>query len=66
MKLLLDTCCWLWWLSEPNKLSQQQLKAIRDRHNHLFLSVASLWELSIKINNGKISSLPQSLNKLVE
>jgi PIN domain nuclease of toxin-antitoxin system len=66
VKLLLDTCCWLWWLSEPNKLSQQQLKAIRNRHNHLFLSVASIWELSIKINHGKISSLPQSLNKLVE
>ena len=65
MRLLLDTCCWLWWLCEPNKLSQQQLKEISNRRNQLFLSVASIWELSIKINNGKLI-IPQPLNKLVD
>lgn len=65
MQLLLDTCCWLWWLSEPDKLSQQQIQVISDRQNQLFLSVASIWELSIKIHNGKLT-IPQSLTKLVE
>ncbi|MGK7935177.1 MAG: type II toxin-antitoxin system VapC family toxin [Xenococcaceae cyanobacterium] len=65
MRLLLDTCCWLWWLSDTNKLSQQQLNAIINRENQLFLSVASLWELSIKVNNNKLT-IPQPLNKLVE
>ncbi|MEL6438655.1 MAG: type II toxin-antitoxin system VapC family toxin [Cyanobacteria bacterium J06621_8] len=64
MRLLLDTCCWLWWLSDTKKLSQQQLNALINRQNQLFLSSATLWELSIKVNNGKIS-IPQPLNKLV-
>ncbi len=28
MRLLLDTCCWLWWLGDTQKLSQQQLDAL--------------------------------------
>jgi len=65
MKLLLDTCCWLWWLDEPDKLSKQQLDAISNRRNQLFLSVASIWEISIKVNNKKLT-IPQQLNKLIE
>ena len=65
MKLLLDTCCWLWWLSDQEKLSEQQLNAIVDRRNQLFLSVATIWEISIKVNDKKLT-IPQSLNKLIE
>ena len=65
MKLLLDSCCWLWWLSDTSKLSQQQLDAIINRENQLFLSVATLWELSIKVNHKKLT-IPQPLSKLVE
>lgn len=64
MRLLLDTCCWLWWLSDNKKLSQQQLNALISRHNQLFLSVATVWELSIKVSNGKIT-IPQPLDKLI-
>lgn len=65
MRLLLDTCCWLWWLSDTQKLSEQQLNALISRQNQLFLSAATLWELSIKVSNGKLT-IPQPLNKLVE
>ena len=65
MKLLLDTCCWLWWLSDTSKLRQQQLEAIANRRNQLFLSTASIWEISIKVNNNKLT-LPQPLDKLIE
>lgn len=65
MKLLLDTCCWLWWLNDTGKLSKQQLDAIASRRNQLFLSVATIWELSIKVNNKKLTIF-QPLNKLVE
>ena len=65
MKLLLDTCCWLWWLDDPDKLSQQQLDAISNRRNQLFLSVASIWEINIKVNNQKLT-IPQPLNRLIE
>jgi PIN domain nuclease of toxin-antitoxin system len=65
MKLLLDTCCWLWWLGDTDKLSKQQLDAIVNYENQLFLSTATLWELSIKVKNGKLT-IPQPLNELVE
>ncbi len=65
MRLLLDTSCWLWWLSDADKLSKQQLDVIVNRKNQLFLSVATIWELSIKVNNKKLT-IPQPLNKLVE
>lgn len=64
MKLLLDTCCWLWWLSNPEQLSEQQLNAIINRQNQLFLSTATLWEISIKVGNNKLT-IPQPLQKLV-
>ena len=65
MKLLLDTCCWLWWLSDTDKLSQKQLEAIADRQNQLFLSTASIWEIGIKVNNKKLI-IPHPLHKLIE
>ena len=65
MRLLLDTCCWLWWLNDPGKLSKQQLDTISNRRNQLFLSVATIWEISIKVNNQKLT-IPQPLNKLIE
>jgi len=65
MRLLLDTCCWLWWLSDTDKLSKQQQKAIANRQNQLFLSTATIWEISIKVNNKKFT-IPQPLNKLIE
>jgi len=65
VKLLLDTCCWLWWLSDTSKLSQPQFKAIANRQNKLFLSTASIWEIGIKVNNKKLN-IPQPLDKLIE
>jgi PIN domain nuclease of toxin-antitoxin system len=64
LKLLLDTHCWLWWLSEPQKLTSSMLEAISNSENELFLSVASIWEIAIKVGIGKLS-IPQPLAKLV-
>ena len=44
MKLLLDTHCWLWWLVEPEKLSETTTQAIMNSENELWLSVASIWK----------------------
>jgi PIN domain nuclease of toxin-antitoxin system len=64
LKLLLDTHCWLWWLSEPHKLTSSMQQAISHPDNKLFLSVASIWEIAIKVAIGKLT-IPQSLSKLV-
>ncbi|MCH2209308.1 MAG: type II toxin-antitoxin system VapC family toxin [Lentisphaerales bacterium] len=55
MKLLLDTHAFIWWCSSPNKLSPLALKSIKDKSNDIFLSVASIWEMAIKVRLGKLS-----------
>lgn len=64
MKLLLDTHCWLWWLVEPEKLSETAIKAITNDKNELWLSVASIWEMGIKFKAGKLN-LSQSPEILI-
>lgn len=54
MKLLLDTHAFIWWYNEPDKLSQQVLAACQDTNNTLMLSVASVWEMQIKSQLGKL------------
>jgi len=55
MKLLLDTHTFIWWDSEPDKLSSAALKASQDQANTLILSVVSVWEMQIKSQLGKLS-----------
>ncbi len=54
MKLLLDTHAFIWWVSEPAKLSTRALSLCQDSDNQLYLSVASLWEIQIKSHLGKL------------
>lgn len=49
MKLLLDTHAFLWWDSNPDKLSPQALAACQDPANVMLVSVASIWEMQIKL-----------------
>ncbi|MDX6498879.1 MAG: hypothetical protein QOG23_2139 [Blastocatellia bacterium] len=59
MKLLLDTHVFIWWADQPEKLSPAALSALEDEANELVLSVASVWEMQIKIQLGKLKlSLP--------
>lgn len=59
MKLLLDTHIFIWWADQPEKLSPAALSALQDEANELLLSVASVWEMQIKIHLGKLKlSLP--------
>ena len=65
MKLLLDTHIFIWWVDQPEKLSPAALSALEDEANELLLSVASVWEMQIKIQLGKLKlSLP--LKELVK
>ncbi len=59
MKLLLDTQVWLWSLAEPERLNDQAQTLLADLQNQLYLSSASVWEISIKAALGKLL-LPES------
>lgn len=65
MKLLLDTHTFIWWDSEPAKLSQKALALCQEPANTLLLSVASIWEMQIKLQLGKLR-LNLSLAEVIE
>jgi PIN domain nuclease of toxin-antitoxin system len=55
VKLLLDTHAFIWWDGDQLKLSEVALIACQSRANTLHLSLASVWELQIKMQLGKIA-----------
>lgn len=59
MRLLLDTCVFLWLAAEPDRISRKAAAALDDPANELFLSQASVWELYLKYQAGKLK-LPQA------
>ena len=54
MKYLLDTHVFIWMANEPAKLSSTAAQLITDPANWLLLSLASVWEMQIKIQLGKM------------
>ncbi len=54
MKILLDTCEFLWLISGDPKLSARALSAVVDPRNNVFLSTVSFWEISVKYGLGKL------------
>lgn len=54
MRLLLDTCVFLWLATEPSRLSQAATNALDDEQNELFLSDVSIWEITLKHKAGKL------------
>ncbi len=65
MRLLLDTHVWIWWLTDPDRLSHPAGRALRDPDSQLFLSPASTWELMVKSTAGRIT-VSESVEALVE
>ena len=54
MKGLLDTHVFIWWDSEPSKLSPNVTAFLNDPKNVVMVSVVSVWELLIKTQLGKV------------
>ncbi len=65
MRLLLDTHAFIWWDSEPSKLSSRALSLCRNSENTLLLSVASAWEMQIKVQLSKLR-IQAPLAELIE
>ena len=53
MKALLDTHAFLWAIAEEDKLSRRAQQVFTGP-NQLWLSVASVWEILIKVRAGKL------------
>ena len=53
MDILLDTHALIWFLNGDKFLSNEAKKAIEDSSNNKIVSIASIWEIAIKISLGK-------------
>lgn len=62
LDLLFDTHSFIWWADEPRKLA---LTALQDEDNRLYLSDASIWEMQIKVQIGRMK-LKMPLPDLIE
>lgn len=65
MKILLDTHVFLWLRHDSKQLSENLLTAYHDINNDIFLSMASIWEMQIKYQLGKLE-LQLPLADLIE
>lgn len=52
--LLLDTHAMLWFLWDDQKLSSRAKELIEDGDNRKLVSIASCWEIAIKVGLGKL------------
>lgn len=59
MNYLLDTHTFLWFLEGNNTLSSKARIIIENADNTIYVSIASIWEIAIKIS---ISKLKLSVN----
>jgi PIN domain nuclease of toxin-antitoxin system len=65
MKLLLDTHAFIWFVEDDNQLPENAKRLIENSENEIYLSIASLWEITIKLQLNKIE-LSQPLEKILE
>jgi PIN domain nuclease of toxin-antitoxin system len=54
VKLLLDTHAFLWWVEGTPALGRRARAAVANPDNEVFFSIASCWELAIKLSLGKL------------
>jgi PIN domain nuclease of toxin-antitoxin system len=64
MRLLLDTHTFLWFITADPKLSSTAERAIRNGGNQPLLSIASVWEIAIKVGIGRLP-IPQPLRTFI-
>lgn len=65
MRLLLDTQAFLWFILDDRRLSNKAKSLISDPQNTVEISLASYWEIAIKISLGKYS-LPEPYGDFME
>jgi PIN domain nuclease of toxin-antitoxin system len=65
MRLLVDTHAFLWMILDPDRLSPSAKRRLRDPSTEKHLSIASIWEMAIKISLGKLR-LDDPLEDIIE
>lgn len=61
MRILLDTHIYIWWLADDRRLPKEADAKIIDKDNEIYVSAASIWEISIKAALGQIQVDPTEI-----
>ena len=64
MKLLLDTCTFLWIVADAPEISRRARDLFRTADNEVYLSAASAWEIAVRHGLGKLP-LPDAPDRFV-
>jgi PIN domain nuclease of toxin-antitoxin system len=64
VNLLLDTHSFIWFVEDNPSLSSHARALIEEPTNDVFLSIASVWEMAIKVSLGKVD-LSQSFDLFI-
>ncbi len=64
-KYLIDTHIYIWLDANPNKIKAEWQEVLANPNNKIYLSMASLWEMQIKYQLGKLK-LSMPLDDLIE
>lgn len=64
MKLLLDTCTFLWIAADAPELSPRAREVFADPENEVYLSAVSAWEIALKHALGRLP-LPEAPERFV-
>ena len=54
MKLLLDTCTFLWIITDAEEIPSEVRELFIDPSNEVYLSVISAWEIALKHSLGRL------------
>ena len=54
MNLLIDTHILIWYIAGHSNLNKPMINLLEDAGNSISISVASLWEIAIKVGKGKL------------
>jgi len=64
VRILLDTCTFLWLATETDRISAKAKELFVDPDNEVFLSTVSCWEIAVKHAAGKLK-LPEPPLKII-
>jgi PIN domain nuclease of toxin-antitoxin system len=64
VRLLLDTHAFLWWVDATRPLGRRAKAKVADPDSEVFLSIASCWEIAIKVSLGKLR-LPKPADRFI-
>lgn len=64
MRILLDTCTFLWIVTDAPELTSKARSLFLDSENEVFLSPVSAWEIAVKWKLGKLP-LPEAPDRFV-